>query len=130
MVSARFQIKLYSTARISPIQWKNSVFEYAVFECKKIDKIKQAFFFKGLSEQLLVVLIADLDGRLLTPFSLWLGSAVARPTCSCATLNLDLVSQDLLYFSQNRFFVLSEQWRTFRRIGVESSNFFNKRVTF
>ena len=35
--------------------------------------------------QLLMVLKAGLLGRLLTPFSLWLGSIVARPTCESNT---------------------------------------------
>ena len=39
--------------------------------------IKQAWLFTGLSIQLLMVLIAGVDCRLLTAFSLWLGSITA-----------------------------------------------------
>ena len=49
-------------------------------EClKKINETN--FLFRGYLVQLLVVLIAGLDGRLLESFSLWLGCNVARPTC-------------------------------------------------
>ena len=53
------------------------VFESAVFECSRN---QQACLFRGLSAQLLMVLIAGLDVRLLTPVSLRLGSIVARLT--------------------------------------------------
>ena len=43
-------------------------------------KIKQARLFIGLSIQLLMFLIAGLDCRLLTAFSLWLGSIIPRAT--------------------------------------------------
>ena len=43
--------------------------------------VKQAFLFRGLSVKLLMVLIAGLEGRLLMPFSLWLGSILIRLTC-------------------------------------------------
>ena len=32
-----------------------------------------------------MVLVAGVEGRLLTSFSLWLGSIVARPTCQSNT---------------------------------------------
>ena len=43
-------------------------------------EIKQAELFRG-TELLLMVLIAGLDDRILTSFSLWLGSIVAKPIC-------------------------------------------------
>ena len=45
------------------------------------NKIMKVFLFRQLSVQLLMVLMAGLDGSLLTSFSLWMGSFVARPTC-------------------------------------------------
>ena len=56
---------------------------------KKKKKKTQAHLFRGLSAQLLlIVLLVGLDGRLLTLFSLWMGYIVARPTCSVTqTLN-------------------------------------------
>ena len=52
-----------------------------VCRVRMLKKIKQAFLLKGLSVQLMMVLMASLDGLLVTAFSLWLGSIVARPTC-------------------------------------------------
>ena len=49
------------------------------------------FLFKGLSVEVLMVLIAGLDSRLLTQYSLWLGSLVAR-------LTFDVVVQDNVEF--------------------------------
>ena len=50
--------------------------------CLNVKKVlKQACLFRGLSVQLLVVLIAGLDNRLLTSFSLWLGSILVRLAC-------------------------------------------------
>ena len=46
---------------------------------------------------MLRLLIAGLDGRLLTPFSLWLGAIEARLTRESGT-NIDLGTQDLSYF--------------------------------
>ena len=43
--------------------------------------IKEACLFRGLSVQLLNVLIAGLECRLLTAFSVCLGSMTARSTC-------------------------------------------------
>ena len=63
------------------------------------------FLYRGLSVQLLAVLIADLDGRLSIVLSLWLGSVVEKRIS-----NFDLVSQGLFSFSWFVFFV-SEQWR-------------------
>ena len=40
----------------------------------KKNKIKQACLFRELPVETFMVLVAGLDGRLLTPFSLWLGS--------------------------------------------------------
>ena len=51
--------------------------------------------FKGLSLQ-----IGDVDGRILTLFSLWLGSIVARPTCFLMVLTgTQTLHFDLLYFA-------------------------------
>ena len=62
-------------------------------------KKKQAFLFRGLSAQMLMDLAAGVDGRLLTPFSLWLGSIdLYRLLKVMQTLNFDLGSQDLFYF--------------------------------
>ena len=66
---------------------------------KKINKI--GFLYRGLSVQLLAVLIADLDGRLLIVLSLWLGSVVEK-----RILNFDLVSQGLFFFSRGLVFLL------------------------
>ena len=57
---------------------KLNVLENDVFECS-VSKI--ACLYKGISVQLFMVLIANLDGRLLTLFSPQLGSIVARLTC-------------------------------------------------
>ena len=54
---------------------KLSVFEYAVFECRK-----KVCLFRRLSVQPSMVLVAGLDGRLSTLFSLWLGSVIDRAT--------------------------------------------------
>ena len=47
-----------------------------MFDCY----IKKACLLRGLSVQLLMVLIAGLNSRLLALRSLWLGSIAARPT--------------------------------------------------
>ena len=48
---------------------------------------------------MLMDLAAGVDGRLLTPFSLWLGSIdLYRLLKVMQTLNFDLGSQDLFYF--------------------------------
>ena len=67
--------------------------------CSNVTKIiKQACLFRGLSIQLLIVLIAGLDSRW---FSLWLGSIITRPLGKVIqTLNFNLLSQDLFYFKQ------------------------------
>ena len=43
------------------------------------EREKDFFSFRGLSVLLLVVLIADLDSRLLAPAHLSLGSLIAKP---------------------------------------------------
>ena len=50
-----------------------------------------------------MVWIADLDGRLLTPFSPWLGPIVARLVKVTQTLNFDTFSLDSLYLSWTEF---------------------------
>ena len=58
------------------------MFEYDMFKCLKRKRIKKkTSSVEDYPVQLLMVLIAGLYDRLLTPFSLWLGSIVARPTC-------------------------------------------------
>ena len=47
----------------------------------QIKSKKQACLFKGFWIPLLMVLIAGLECRLLTVFSLWLDSIIARRTC-------------------------------------------------
>ena len=66
--------------------------------CLNVKKIKiiQACLFSGLSVQLFNFLIAGLECRLLTAFSLCLGFIIAKVKVT-QTLNLDLVSQDVLY---------------------------------
>ena len=50
--------------------------------CVRVKKnIKKACLFSALSLQLFMVLMAGLDCRLWTAFSLWLGFIIARPTC-------------------------------------------------
>ena len=80
------------------------MFEYAVFEClKKSIKEARLFRIRGLSIQLLMVLIAGLDCRLLTAFLRhlaygWVLLQLDRLVKVTKTLNLDLLSQDLFYF--------------------------------
>ena len=57
---------------------------------------------RELLVQLFMVFIAGLDGRLLIPFSLWLGSIVARPTY------FDFVFQDVLFLVDLGFFVCEQ----------------------
>ena len=73
--------------------------------------------------QLLMVLVAGKDGRLLTPFSLWLDYMVARPT-----LNLDLGSQDLFYLTWTRVFLSVNNGKQCEESVLESSNLFDERV--
>ena len=68
-----------------------------------------------------MVLIACLDGRLLTSFSLCLGSIVEVTH----TLSFVIVSQILFHVARD--FIVSEQCRTVQRIRVESSNLFDER---
>ena len=76
-----------------------------------------------------MVLIAGLDGRLLTPLILWLGSIVAGRTCQSNT-NMGFPigpPRYVLFHVDSRFFV-SEGWLIVRRVHVESSNLFDERV--
>ena len=52
-----------------------------VCRVRRLKKIKQDCLFRGLSIQLLMFVIAGLDSRLLTAFSVRLGSSIARPAC-------------------------------------------------
>ena len=74
------------------------VFENAMFGCQ-INKQNSMFFYRRLSIQLFMVLIAGLHSLLLISFSLWLGSFVIRPAFKVTLpLNLDAGSQNLFYF--------------------------------
>ena len=69
----------YSATRIPRVQWGNRM--CLSVPCSIVQKLmKQACLFRGLSVQLLMVLMVGLDCRLYTEFNLWLGSILARPT--------------------------------------------------
>ena len=69
---------------------------------KKKKGVKQVFLYRSLSVELLVGLIAGLDGILLTLFSLWLGSIAARPTRESNT-NTKTLKIGLFYRGQGFF---------------------------
>ena len=81
---------------------------------KKINK--KACLFRGFPVQLMIVLIAGLDGRLLTSFSLWLGSFLARPTCESNT-NFKYLSRitRFVFVSGGLNSLVSEKWRIVRK---------------
>ena len=61
-----------------------------------------------------MVLIADLDGRLLIPFCVWLGSIVARPNCK-SNMNFKIrfsLARFVLFFV-NSVFCLSTMAKNF-----------------
>ena len=92
--------KIYTTAQHGNVEicgGNGYVRECRVQMLKKINEI--GFLYRGLSVELLAVLIADLDGRLLIVFGLWSGSVV-----EIRILNFDLVSQGLFSFSWFGFF--------------------------
>ena len=81
--------------------------------------------------QQLMVLITGIDGRLLTPFSLWLCSIVARPTCQ-NNANIKFLSSfsRFDFISHGLRFLGSEQWREVQTICVGSLNLLGERVNF
>ena len=87
----------YSPTWIPQIKWEHQMCSSMLCSNLKKTQLKQACLFGGLSVQLLMVLIANSEGRLLTSFSQWLGSIVARPTFH-VTQTLDF------HFNISRFF--------------------------
>ena len=77
--------------RLLKFCWEIRLFAVSVLNVKK--KIKQACLCRGLSLQLLMVLIAGLHYKLLGVFSLWLDCTIARQLVKVTqTLNFDILS--------------------------------------
>ena len=87
--------------------------------------------FGALSAQLLIVLIADLEGRALKPFSLWFSSVVVRPTCySNANVKFGSGLSRFILFLLDSFFLCLNNNEKFEKTRFESSNLFDESVHF